>query len=366
MKAAKKVLICPLDWGLGHAARMVEIASLFHAMGWDVSIAGSKTVGLFMQKELPFVQLIRFDGKKISYPSNRIFIFISLIWQIHAFLFSAIRDKKRLKEIEDTLKPDLVISDNRPGAYSKKTYSIYVTHQLNFSFPFFFQWAAVLTKHVHLRLIRNFQECWVPDNQGHPALAGNLSHPAKLPKNIKYIGLLSRFHLPQNKVSEMEFPEYQVLLIASGPQPQRDVFCQKIAKTLSLAGIKALVLSARPESENHVFTEILPGIFECPHLATPDFLSAVLKAGVIITRSGYSSLMDLAGLNKKVIFIPTPGQPEQLYLAKHLAKNKTITMLQQNEIVKIPELIQNQKIQEFHFPTDAKIDSFLLHMNELK
>ena len=112
------------------------------------------------------------------------------------------------------------------------------------------------------------------------------------------------------------------------------------------------MLAACPESENHGFAEIMPGIFECPHLATPDFLCALLIAGVIITRSGYSSLMDLAGLNKKVIFIPTPGQPEQLYLAKYLAKKHAITMLRQSEMDHIPHMIINQEVLEFKFQTN--------------
>ncbi len=218
MQTPKKVLICPLDWGLGHAARMVEVAWLFHDMGWDVILAGSKAVCTFMLRELPFVQVVSFEGKKISYPSKRYFIFISLFWQIPAFLLSSLHDRKRLKEIEETQKPDLIISDNRPGVFSKKTYSVYVTHQLNFSFPFFFQWAAVLAAHVHSRLIHNFQECWIPDNQNQAWLAGTLSHPAKMPKNARYIGFLSRFHLPQKGISTMKFPDFQVLLIASGPQ----------------------------------------------------------------------------------------------------------------------------------------------------
>jgi len=40
----------------------------------------------------------------------------------------------------------------------------------------------------------------------------------------------------------------------------------------------------------------------------------------VISRSGYTTIMDLAVLEKKAYFIPTPGQNEQEYLAKRLTK----------------------------------------------
>ena len=46
------------------------------------------------------------------------------------------------------------------------------------------------------------------------------------------------------------------------------------------------------------------------------------NAKVIISRAGYTTIMDLVELNKKAILFPTPNQTEQLYLAKYLWEKK--------------------------------------------
>lgn len=43
------------------------------------------------------------------------------------------------------------------------------------------------------------------------------------------------------------------------------------------------------------------------------------KAEWVISRSGYSTVMDIAMLGKKAILVPTPGQPEQEYLGEYLS-----------------------------------------------
>jgi UDP-N-acetylglucosamine:LPS N-acetylglucosamine transferase len=56
-----------------------------------------------------------------------------------------------------------------------------------------------------------------------------------------------------------------------------------------------------------------------------------MKAELIIGRSGYSTVMDIAALQKKSILIPTPGQTEQEYLANHLMKKRFAFCINQNE-----------------------------------
>ncbi len=45
---------------------------------------------------------------------------------------------------------------------------------------------------------------------------------------------------------------------------------------------------------------------------------AINSSKVVIARSGYTTLMDLAKLGKEAFFIPTPGQFEQKYLAERM------------------------------------------------
>ena len=52
----------------------------------------------------------------------------------------------------------------------------------------------------------------------------------------------------------------------------------------------------------------------------------------IITRSGYSTIMELVSLNCTALIIPTPGQTEQEYLAGHLSEKGWFYSVSQGEI----------------------------------
>jgi UDP-N-acetylglucosamine:LPS N-acetylglucosamine transferase len=52
----------------------------------------------------------------------------------------------------------------------------------------------------------------------------------------------------------------------------------------------------------------------------------------IITRSGYSTIMELVSLNCTALIIPTPGQTEQEYLAEYLSEKGWFYSVSQSEI----------------------------------
>ena len=67
------------------------------------------------------------------------------------------------------------------------------------------------------------------------------------------------------------------------------------------------------------------------HLSSAELNNEMLEAEYIISRSGYSTIMDSMKLQKKSILIPTPGQTEQEYLGKYLMEKGIIVCLTQKE-----------------------------------
>ena len=65
------------------------------------------------------------------------------------------------------------------------------------------------------------------------------------------------------------------------------------------------------------------------HLSSHELNNAILQAGLVISRSGYTTIMDLVKLQQKAILIPTPSQTEQEYLAAYLMQKKIFSSVPQ-------------------------------------
>ena len=144
-------------------------------------------------------------------------------------------------------------------------------------------------------------------------LAGELSKPTIVLKNSEFIGCQSRFKLATTT------KKYKFLAVISGPEPQRTVLEKGIIKVLRTRKEKSLVILGKPEVETQ---QQIDNITVYSHLNARDLNKAILQSDIIICRPGYSTIMDLAKLNKRAFLIPTPGQTEQEYLSKHLLQNK--------------------------------------------
>ncbi|MGN6533714.1 MAG: glycosyltransferase, partial [Ginsengibacter sp.] len=160
--------------------------------------------------------------------------------------------------------------------------------------------------------IKKFKYCWIPDFKEN-GLAGDLSHPKKIPSNAVYIGPLSRFKFLQN-VEEI----YDLLITISGPEPQRTLFENHILEQLKTFSGKVFLTRGLPSEVNT--PAVSSGSLQIEnHLQSDELNRIVEQSKMIISRSGYTTVMDLALLKKKAVLIPTPGQTEQEYLAKYLA-----------------------------------------------
>ena len=309
-----RVLVSPLDWGLGHATRCIPIINRLLQLDCEVIIAAEGSCRSLLEKEFPNFTYIDLKGYKIQYAHKKYLMPVKLLLQFPQIIFRIYAEHYWLKKIVRQYSIDVVISDNRPGLYHKTIPCVYITHQLKIKTGYrFSEW---LVQKIHYRFINRYNECWVPDTTGETNLAGELSHPAVFPKvPVQYLGPLSRF---ENGPAEIK---YDLAIILSGPEPQRTIFEKIILKDLENYNRRVLLVRGLPADETSLKTA--SSFLEIQnHLPAKELNRVILQSGIIISRCGYSSVMDLVKLQRRAILVPTPGQTEQEYLADYLLKQK--------------------------------------------
>jgi len=324
----KRVLVCPLDWGIGHATRSVPLIRILCKLGFEVIVAADNRPLEFLRREFPDVRMFRFPGAKIRYPKTR-FMWLKML-QLTPWLIRGIwKEHILLQKIVVQTGADLVISDNRFGCWHPSVPSVFITHQLDIQVPAIFIFMkAVLNKFNHY-FIGKYGECWIPDFELHKGLASALSHPLQLPCNAFYIGILSRFSVSQNPRVLTPQPDFDLLVMLSGPEPQRTLLEEKIITQLRNIILRVVIVQGLPETDSTYMIGDRIQVFS--HVESERMRNLILQSELVICRSGYSSIMDLATLGKRAIFIPTPGQTEQEYLAHNLMDRKIFfSMEQQN------------------------------------
>jgi uncharacterized protein (TIGR00661 family) len=306
-----RILVCPLDWGLGHASRCIPIITHLVEAGHTVVIGGYGRSLILLQKEFPLLQSIELKGFSPSYSHSDILV-LRLLLLLPQFLKTIISEHQHLTKAIKLYNFDCIISDNRYGLWNKKISCILITHQVMIKTPGWLKFAEYFIYRVSRFLISRFDECWIPDYKESPGLSGDLSHKYPLPGNARFIGPLSRFQIPESSVIENSVKR-EIVAIISGPEPQRGIFEDLTIKQLKELNLPATLLSGKPESaetpESGTMLTVLP------HLNTIDLQSLLYSSKLVICRSGYSSIMDLHALGCEALFVPTPGQTEQLYLA---------------------------------------------------
>ena len=316
MNNKHNILICPLEWGLGHAARMIPIARRLLNMNQNVFIAsGVEHLKLF-REELPGLTYIDFPGFRPGY-SQYLPQYIPLLFKTPLLLFHIAREHFRLKKIINDYSIDVVISDNRFGLWNRKIRTAYITHMPLIPFPKPFQFMELIGIRMHRVIIRKYSLCFIPDLPGEINLTGRLSHGIRLPENVRYTGILSRFPdtiqpSPPNPVSCKHNT-----VILSGPEPQRSIFRQMVLKLLRDEKTLTVILEGKPGKGNEINWS--DNFAFCNHLASPEMQQVILSSEKIIARAGYSTIMDLVSLNRSALLVPTPGQTEQEYLAEYLS-----------------------------------------------
>ncbi|MES2003872.1 MAG: glycosyltransferase [Bacteroidota bacterium] len=332
----QKILIAPLDWGLGHATRCIPIIRALIANGFTVVIAAEGAQAHLLQTEFPTLQLLLLPGYRVRYSKRKWTLPFTLLAQLPRLLRTIKMEAAWLKQVIDDHQIDLVISDNRYGLSNQKVSCIFITHQLTIKAPF--AWLETLLQKINYRYINRFTACWVPDMAGAHNLAGCLSHPAKMPAvPVQYIGLLSRFR------PEAAVVKYEYCILLSGPEPQRTLLEDKLLPELQKMQTPVLLVRGKPGNTDILFAGDQVTIKN--HLPGNELQQAILQSEYIVSRSGYTTVMELMALQKKSILIPTPGQTEQEYLAQRLAENGFCITASQDHFDCVEQLLKAKQFQ---------------------
>lgn len=350
MQQKKRILICPLDWGLGHATRCIPIIHKLLQKNAEVFIGGNGRSLALLKKEFPQLVFIDLPGYDIQYANGSLALKIFLSTPK---IFKAIgQEHTALEKIIVEKKIDLVLSDNRFGLWNKQIKTVFITHQLVVKAPI----VERLLYRINQYYIKKFDECWIPDRADETNLSGDLSRAYPMPANAFYIGLLSRFQQPVESTVKSMFTlksGYDAMVIISGPEPQRSIFEKIILQQAASIPLNFLIVKGITETSQ---TKESKGNLDIvSHLPSAEMREAILSSSVIISRSGYSTIMDLAVLNKKAIFIPTPGQTEQEYLAQRCMKNKTAYTETQTAFDLKRALKEAEKYKGFSLQQSAEI-----------
>jgi len=301
----KKILVAPLNWGLGHATRCIPIINALIDNNFEPVIASDGNALMLLQKEFPQLISYQLPSYNIKFSKgNR--LKYKLFLNIPRFLITARKERDLTAEIVAKEKVSGIISDNRFGVRSVKIPSVYITHQLNVISGN----TTAITSRFHQRIISKFDECWVPDQINKPRLSGDLSNVKKDSLKIKFIGTISRFKKIQGT------QKYDLLVVLSGPEPQRSILEKKLLVQLKEYDKKVLLV--RGVISNDQAPYINEKVEVVNYMLAEQLQLAFSESEVILSRSGYSTIMDLAKLEKKAFFIPTPGQFEQEYLANRM------------------------------------------------
>ncbi|MEL6625630.1 MAG: glycosyltransferase family protein [Bacteroidota bacterium] len=358
----KRVLYAVLDWGLGHATRSIVLIDHLVRSGVEVHLASSGSAGILLRQTFPQLPFLPLPPYQITYSKG-----LAQVWhltkQVPAVLQTIQKEHQTLQAYLQKVPMTGIISDHRYGIWDAQVPSVFVGHQLALILPPALEIFRKGLYRYHMHWLRHFDHIWIPDVEGEANLSGKLAHEFELPSRAKFLGPLSRFMLGSEKTENESLPEVDVLAILSGPEPQRTLLEQKIRQAFSTMPGKKVLIQGKPDAR---MIEEDQDLKVFPHLPHADFLQLLMQGPVILSRSGYSSIMDYAYLGlKNIVCVPTPGQTEQEYLGKYLHKKQAILTVSQSDL-KLPEaIVQVKNCRGFDF-VDGKaiyqpvLDEFLL------
>ena len=327
----KRILVAPLNWGLGHATRCIPIIHALIEHNFEPVIASDGNALELLKKEFPKLKTFELPSYNITYPKKATRFKVKLLKDTPQILKTIKKERRVVNALVEAEDISGIISDNRFGVRHKHIPSVFITHQLRVLSGS----TTWLSSKLHQRIISKFDECWVPDHIGTKNLSGDLGHIEGYKHAVKYLGPLTRFKKLNLKT------KHNLMVLLSGPEPQRSYLEDKLLGDLKHYKGNVLFIKGKIEAQQKKETRDHMEVYN--FMTSTELEIAINESDLILSRSGYTTIMDLAKLDKKAFFIPTPGQFEQEYLAKKFT----------NEVV-APSATQN----EFNIKMLANVDDY--------
>lgn len=331
MKNKSTILVAPLNWGLGHATRCIPIIQNLINCDYEPIIATDGEALKLLRKEFPKLLFEELPSYNITYSKKPQFFMFKILSGTPRILKSVKQEFKATQKIVKKHSICGIISDNRFGVYSPNVESVFISHQINVLSGY----TTSLSSKIHKEFIKNFDECWIPDFEEQFNLGGKLSHDFQLRTKIRYIGPLSRFKKTYTETTN------DVLLLLSGPEPQRTLLETKLLSEFK--DFENSVIMVRGVIENEQKQSRFGNILIYNFMTSSQLEETINESKIIVSRSGYTTVMDLVKLGKKAFFIPTPGQTEQEYLAKKFDLEGIAPSCKQSDF----EISELEKVENF-------------------
>lgn len=327
------ILFTILNWGLGHAVRCITLIDYLSEKGHSIQIASDGIVLDFLKKEYPNMIFHKLPPYDIKYKYK--FMPLNIIEKGPRLINTLFNEHKAVNRIVKDYQIDLIINDNRLTCYSKKTPSVFITHQLTVPVPN--QILRKFTNFGHHYFMNRHDYCWIPDFEMSNNLAGRISYSTRKSPPKQYLGPLTTIKLDSGK------EDLPMLVVLSGPEPQRSILEEKVIK--QAADIDQRIVLVRGSNKPRAFKSDNKNLQILDLVDRKELGPLLQRAQRIICRSGYTSLMDFY-LNPKALYlIPTPGQWEQEYLAEHWFSKMGVPFCAQKNF-KLKEAYESAKMPQ--------------------
>lgn len=301
-----------LSWGLGHVTRDLPIIRYLLARGHEVTMATSGRALELLRHDAPDCRLVKLPDYPAPYSSGKTFL-PKFALSLDRVLRAIARERRAARRLIERGGYDLLISDNRFNFYHPDVPCFFLSHQLKFAFPAPFEFLVPISGLYNGHYHRHFRRVIVPDYADpRRNLSGLLSHGFPVNRSRPYYaGILAsvrRLDLPQ---------DVDLFISVSGPEPQRTEFERIVRAQLHRLPPewKVVVTLGKPGANGEperIGNAQVHGFFGRER--QQEMLN---RARMVVSRSGYTTVMELAELGRKALMLPTPGQTEQEYLSRY-------------------------------------------------
>lgn len=320
-KYTPKALFAVSSLGLGHATRTLVVIREYLRRGYAITVVSTGNALAFLRLELADAPAVDFRDTPDYPPLER-----GTGWRLYWYLLVDLLRTGRLiaqehRQVQSVAADyEFIFSDGRYGFHSRWTPSFILSHQIAFIPPKGLREASWLTEHVNVAALRKFDSLFIPDYP-YPSrnLAGHMAHSPNLHRcRHEYVGILSSYvHLdvPQ---------DIDYLFVISGYLLEhKDSFVrQLLEQAAALPGRKVFVLGTTSGDEAS-YDRFRRGDLEIIAVASGELRQELFnRARCVISRAGYTTVMDLVEHDKRAVLIPTPNQTEQEYLGYYLSSQK--------------------------------------------
>ncbi len=308
------------DWGLGHASRSAVLIDRLSKNN-TVTIASSGIALQWLEARFATLSFLRLPSYNIKYRMP--FRWLDMIWQGPNLLMVIREEQKIIIEYCKKNSTTLILSDHRWGCHFSAIPSIFIGHQLNI--PLKSMSISKIINRLHARMINPFNLIWVPDTDGFE-LSGIMASNPYIDVPARSIGLLS--HMRANQDSPLP-TQHAIVVILSGPEPIRTSLENSLMGILS--SISWPIIFIRGTDERSEFVSKKDWVII--NVASQEQIrQALMSASLVISRTGYSTIMDLWQMKSTCVLIPTPGHPEQEYLAMLHFEHPKWKVIRQNQL----------------------------------